>query len=100
MAVIGKLNCIGTMNIELSSMSSALTTRLARSACPSSGNRPCEHIQVKVGTFPYVYANANANGAVITVTNYGDALLFRRGKWCRMSMENDVYACARPASSR
>lgn len=65
------------------------------SACPSSGNRPCEHIHVKVGTFPYVYASAN--GAVITVTNYGDALLFRRGKWCRMSMENDVYACARPA---
>lgn len=64
------------------------------SACSTSGSRPCQKIRVNPGTFPYVYANAN--GAVITVTNYGDALLFRRGRWCRMTMENDIYSCARP----
>lgn len=61
------------------------------SACPLSGTAECRVVNVKVGTFPYVYASKG--GSVIAVTNYGDALLFRDDEWCRMSMSEDVYSC-------
>lgn len=61
------------------------------SACSLSGNRECKSISVKTGTFPYVYASKG--DAVISITNYGDALLFNGSAWCRMSMKDDVYSC-------
>lgn len=62
------------------------------SACKLSDVSKCSGINVKLGTFPYVYASKN--NSVIAITNYGDALLFRDGAWCRMSMRDDVYSCA------
>lgn len=62
------------------------------SACNLSDTSKCSGIEVKVGTFPYVYASKD--GSVLAITNYGDALLFRDGAWCRMSMKDDVYSCS------
>ena len=64
------------------------------SACLQSDSAKCESISLKTGTFPYVYASKG--DAVISISNYGDALLFKGGQWCRMSMLNDVYSCAVP----
>lgn len=64
------------------------------SACPLSGRKKCETVSVQAGTFPYVYASKNS--ATISITNYGDALLFKKNKWCRMSMAEDVYSCITP----
>lgn len=64
------------------------------SACLRSTPESCETVKVKVGTFPYLYASKD--DAVLSVSNYGDALLFKEGKWCRMSMAKDVYSCEVP----
>lgn len=64
------------------------------SACPLPNDRKCKIFSFQPGTFPYVYAKNE--GAVLSITNYGDALLFKDGEWCRMSMHNDVYSCANP----
>jgi hypothetical protein len=64
------------------------------SACLISNPESCISVSIKLGTFPYVYASKN--NSVIAITNYGDALLFKEGTWCRMQMNNDVYRCATP----
>lgn len=53
--------------------------------------KSCRGINIKPGTFPYVYAASH--GGVLLVTNSGDALLYRDDQWCRMEMEHDVYEC-------
>lgn len=63
-------------------------------ACLIFGDKECSAISIKPGTFPYVYATHD--NSTLVVTNYGDALLFRSGKWCRMSMKSDVYVCLNP----
>ncbi len=61
------------------------------SACPSTGDGGCKEISFLPGTYPYVYAKKK--NSVISITNYGEALLFKNDKWCRMSMHNDIYEC-------
>lgn len=60
-------------------------------ACVRFKTRSCQGIKIHPGTYPYVYAESN--GAVLVVTNFGDALLFKGGEWCRMQMERDIYEC-------
>src|SRR5450830_113656 len=52
------------------------------SACPLSDDSECKIFSFQPGTYPYVYAKKE--GSVLSITNYGDALLFKDGKWCRM----------------
>lgn len=61
------------------------------SACKLPHKSECKTISVKSGSFPYVYARKD--DSVISITNYGAALLFKDGDWCRMSMKDDVYSC-------
>src|SRR5690606_8159595 len=59
-------------------------------ACDDYG---CATIRIADGT--WVYAYAASGGATIALTNWGDALLFRDGKWCRMRLHyNDAYRCS------
>lgn len=62
-------------------------------AC-SASNDDCVGISVATGSFPYVYAEHD--GSVIAITNWGDAVMFQDGEWCRMTMVDDVYSCADP----
>lgn len=64
------------------------------SACPLIGDGGCQTIDFLEGTYPYVYATKK--DSVLSITNYGEALLFKDGKWCRMSMHDDVYSCENP----
>lgn len=61
-------------------------------ACTISHPQSCVSITVFPKTSPYVYAEAN--NAVIAITNFGDAVIFRDGHWCRTVMINDVYSCS------
>ncbi|MGN6309936.1 MAG: hypothetical protein ACTHNN_10295 [Xanthobacteraceae bacterium] len=65
--------------------------RQERGAVNACDGGRCKSIKIKEGTWSYDFAAAN--GAVIAVTNYGDALLFRDGNWCRMSRRDDTYRC-------
>ncbi|NNA89715.1 hypothetical protein [Pseudomonas gessardii] len=67
------------------------------SACPLSHDSECKIIKFHPATFPYVFAKKE--GAVISITNYGDALLFKDGNWCRMSMHDEVYSCTDPEAT-
>lgn len=59
----------------------------------------CKTINIHKGTFVYVYAEHAGN--VIAITNYGDALLFRDGAWCRMTRhEGDRYECSDPQAPK
>lgn len=60
------------------------------SAC-SELTKECNYINVEKGTFPFVYAQAE--GAVLTITNWGDAVKFDGRSWCRMTVMDDVWAC-------
>lgn len=60
-------------------------------ACQISGDSECKTFDFKPDSYPYVFAQKD--GSVLSITNYGDALLFKNGMWCRMSMRDDVYAC-------
>ncbi|UHG99209.1 hypothetical protein [Pseudomonas sp. 7-41] len=62
------------------------------SACPLLGDGACPTIDFLKGTYPYVYAKKK--DSLLSITNYGEALLFKDGKWCRMSMHDDIYSCA------
>lgn len=59
------------------------------SAC---NEEECESIGIHPGT--WVYAYAATSDAAVAVTNYGDALLFRDGEWCRMNKTGETYRCA------
>lgn len=52
----------------------------------------CRSIGIHPGT--WVYAYAATPSAAVAVTNFGDALLFRDGKWCRMEKTGETYRCA------
>lgn len=58
-------------------------------ACNYNG---CRSISVQPGT--WVYAYAATRDAAVAVTNYGDALLFRDGEWCRMGRTGETYRCS------
>ena len=60
-------------------------------ACSRAEEDACIGMKIQDDTFPYVYAESN--GAVLTITNFGDALLFKDNHWCRMEMTDDVYEC-------
>jgi len=61
-------------------------------ACNLKSKNECIGIEIKEGTFPYVFAEANAN--VLAVTNWGDALKFNETGWCRMSRSSeDIFVC-------
>lgn len=60
-------------------------------ACAAGG---CVAVPIQAATFPYVYAERG--GAVLVTTNYGEALLFQGGAWCRMTRTGDSYRCAAP----
>lgn len=60
-------------------------------ACSGGG---CVAVPIQAATFPYVYAEKS--GAVLVTTNYGEALLFRDGAWCRMTRTGDTYRCSEP----
>lgn len=64
------------------------------SACLILNNKICSGIEIHSGTFPYVYAVKN--NSVLSISNWGDALLFRDGVWCRMQMNNDIWSCKKP----
>lgn len=51
----------------------------------------CLSIDVKDRTLPFVYAESN--GAVFVGTSFGDALLFKNGKWCRMEKRKLRFSC-------
>lgn len=52
----------------------------------------CERVEIAAGTWVYTYAAAG--DAVVALTNYGDALLFKGGVWCRMERSSgDVFQC-------
>lgn len=51
----------------------------------------CRSIKVRPRTLPFSVAAAN-NG-IFVGTSFGEALLFRDGKWCRMVKSADVYTC-------
>jgi len=51
----------------------------------------CQSIEIKQGTFVFAYAAARS--AIVAITNYGDALLFRDDQWCRMTWSEDRYTC-------
>lgn len=63
-------------------------------ACLITSGQQCKKIKVKLGTFPYAYANAN--NAVIMITNAGEALMFKDQEWCRMTKVGDLYTCMKP----
>jgi len=64
-------------------------------ACKRWKTTICADVVIKEKTFPYVYAaDPDSDDVVLAVTNYGDALLFRNGAWCRMiRSSNDQYFC-------
>lgn len=51
----------------------------------------CTSIEIRPGTWPYIYASAN--GAVVASTNYGDTLIFRNGTWCRAVKQDEEWSC-------
>ncbi|KMT52521.1 hypothetical protein [Pseudomonas fildesensis] len=64
------------------------------SACPLSDDNECKVFNFQPGSYPYVYAQKE--GSVLSITNYGEAILFKNGEWCRMSMRDDIYSCTNP----
>lgn len=60
-------------------------------ACNNS-NGKCMGIDIYFWTFPYVYLDKN--GKTLTITNWGDALIYDGFRWCRMSRSSDdVFEC-------
>ncbi|NNA92152.1 hypothetical protein [Pseudomonas gessardii] len=102
-----KLNWLGIYNTSRATTSNVYTSgnytfssnsQFGRIfACQISGDSECKTFNFQPDTYPYVFAQKQ--GSVLTITNYGDALLFKNGNWCRMSMHNDVYSCANPEAS-
>ncbi len=61
-------------------------------ACKINSGNSCISIKVLESSFPYVFAEAN--GHVLVVTNYGDAVKFDGSSWCRMKRSDlDVFVC-------
>jgi hypothetical protein len=63
-------------------------------ACLISNIQKCNSVDLHPGTFPYMFAEKN--NSVITISNWGDALLWKDGNWCRMTMASDLWACENP----
>lgn len=58
----------------------------------------CKTIEIAENT--WVYAYAAAGDGVIALTNFGEGLLFRDGRWCRMRLTfRNVYRCDRRLES-
>lgn len=55
----------------------------------------CRSISIQPGT--WVYAYAATPDAAVAVTNFGDALIFRDGEWCRMEKTDETYRCVHEA---
>jgi hypothetical protein len=64
-------------------------------ACRRAEISDCIEVEIFKGSFPYVYAEDSIlEDTVLAVTNFGDALVFRNGAWCRMSQsDDDKYSC-------
>ena len=59
--------------------------------CRKGSAADCVEIEIKDGTFPYVYAKKGSN--VLVITNWGDALKFDGVRWCRMARDvNDIFS--------
>ena len=63
-------------------------------ACPISNIRECKSVDLHPGTFTYMYAEKN--NSVLAISNWGDAVLWRDGSWCRLTMDSDFWACENP----
>lgn len=52
----------------------------------------CASIAIRPGS--YVFAYAAYEDGVVALSNYGDAVLYRDGNWCRMTrLDGDIYQC-------
>lgn len=61
-------------------------------ACKIKNEDNCKIIKIKNGTWPYVFAG-DKNG-VISITNYGEMLIFKDDNWCRASEgRGEMYSC-------
>lgn len=53
-------------------------------------------IEIYPSTFPYIYAQAN--GKVLVVSNWGDAIVYDGYQWSRWAKEGDIYKHRKDAS--
>ena len=54
-------------------------------------DKSCNYIEIKQNT--YLLAVAEKNNSIIAVTNFGDVLLFKEDKWCRMTKYGEIFKC-------